>query len=90
MKYDTYDEVKELIDSLRQDSATAREALMTIADKVRETGTGPAINPDTLNLDIANLQDAINELADLLDTALGSREAYVAGRRQYSREVARG
>jgi hypothetical protein len=89
MTYDTYDEVKELIDSLRQDATTAREALMTIADKVREIGAGPQINPETLNLDIANLQDAINELADLLDTALGSREAYVAGRREYDREVAR-
>lgn len=86
----TYDEVKELIDSLRQDSATARGALMEIADKVREIGSGPQINPETLNLDIANLQDAINELADLLDKSLGSRAEYVAGRREYDREVARG
>jgi hypothetical protein len=86
----TYDEVKKLIDSLRQDSATARGALMEIADKVREIGAGPAINPETLNLDIANMQDAINELADLLDKSLGSRAEYVAGRHQYSREVARG
>lgn len=85
-----YDEVKEFIDSLRQDAESAKDALMTIADRVRTVGNGPRINPEAYNLDIMNLQEVLNELADRLDAALGSRDVYVAGRVAYDREVARG
>ncbi len=83
-----YDEVKELIDSLRQDAEWARDAILVVADRVRAIGNGPMINPIALDIDIANLQDAMLELASRLNKSLGSRDTYVAGRADYDREVA--